>query len=296
MATRYNPDQLAAFVTAADTGSFTSAGKKLGKTQAAISQLIGNLELDLQAQLFDRSGKYPTLTDTGAALYSHAKLVIEASKGFEMKARELHSGVEHCPRIGIDPLLVSPRLTALIAELAQAYPSINLRIEETPTQQLLQGLAEGKLDMALIVELGAVPAELNSVAVASIGYQLVAAPSHPLSQPQTPVDKLKSYTQLSSPIICLSDKYEQAQRLSAQMWVIDNLEQMLDLVEAGLGWAFAPVYKTQPRIEAGGLVPLKHETLGTEGSVSVAFSWPENYTLGPAMRWLKQRLLDLGSL
>ncbi len=69
-------DQLDSFVAATETGSF-SAARKHGKAQS-----IANLEIDLNVQLFDRNGKYPTLTDDGEILLREAKTILMRCSNF----------------------------------------------------------------------------------------------------------------------------------------------------------------------------------------------------------------------
>jgi len=52
-------DQLRVLVTIVDTGSFSAAGRKLGRAQSAISQAIATLESVHDVTLFDRSGLRP---------------------------------------------------------------------------------------------------------------------------------------------------------------------------------------------------------------------------------------------
>jgi len=51
-----NLDQLRVLVTIVDAGSFSAAGRKLGRAQSAISQAIATLETMQHVALFDRSG------------------------------------------------------------------------------------------------------------------------------------------------------------------------------------------------------------------------------------------------
>ncbi|WP_134928929.1 LysR family transcriptional regulator, partial [Pseudomonas protegens] len=44
---RFSLEQLQMFVQAAQTGSFSAAARKLGKTQSTVSVAIANLEADL---------------------------------------------------------------------------------------------------------------------------------------------------------------------------------------------------------------------------------------------------------
>ena len=67
-------DQLRVLVTLADTGSFSAAGRKLGRAQSAISQAIATLESMQGVELFDRSGHRPQLTEVGRVLVDQARL------------------------------------------------------------------------------------------------------------------------------------------------------------------------------------------------------------------------------
>ena len=56
-----------AFVTAAETGSFSKAGEVLGYTPSGVSQLVTSLERELGLPLLGRNRKGVTLTETAAA-------------------------------------------------------------------------------------------------------------------------------------------------------------------------------------------------------------------------------------
>jgi DNA-binding transcriptional LysR family regulator len=49
-------DQFRTFVAAADEGSFSAAGRRLGRAQSVVSQTLANMEAQLGTKLFDRSG------------------------------------------------------------------------------------------------------------------------------------------------------------------------------------------------------------------------------------------------
>ena len=68
-------DQLRTFIAAVEQGSFSAAGRKLKRAQSVVSQTLANLEGQLGLALFDRSGRYPTLTDDGRALLENARAV-----------------------------------------------------------------------------------------------------------------------------------------------------------------------------------------------------------------------------
>src|ERR1700688_3475357 len=87
-------DQLRTFIAAADEGSFSAAGRKLERTQSLISQTLGNLETQLEVKLFDRSARYPRLTDQGSSLLADARTVADNIDGFKARARAMKEGLE----------------------------------------------------------------------------------------------------------------------------------------------------------------------------------------------------------
>jgi hypothetical protein len=68
-------DQFRSFVAAADAGSFSAAGRRLGRAQSVVSQTLANMEGQLGIKLFDRSGRIPVLTEAGRALLPDARAV-----------------------------------------------------------------------------------------------------------------------------------------------------------------------------------------------------------------------------
>src|SRR5258708_15459218 len=87
-------DQLRVFIAAAETGSFSAAGRKLRRAQSLVSQTVANLEGQLKLRLFDRSAKYPVLTGEGEALLVEAKAVIGMMDRFKGRARTMAEGLE----------------------------------------------------------------------------------------------------------------------------------------------------------------------------------------------------------
>lgn len=79
----FSLDQLRVLLMIADTGSFSAAGRQLGRVQSAISQTIAALESRQGVALFDRSGHRPQLTEGGQVLVDQAKLVLASAARFE---------------------------------------------------------------------------------------------------------------------------------------------------------------------------------------------------------------------
>ena len=67
------------FIEAAELGSFTRTGEKLGYSQPTISFQIKLLEKELGVQLFDRIGHTVSLTDAGRDLLPYAQSICHLS-------------------------------------------------------------------------------------------------------------------------------------------------------------------------------------------------------------------------
>ena len=94
-------NQLKYFITAAETLSFTEAGKLHYISQTAITQHIQSLEDQLGVKLFTRNKKRVYLTPAGEIFYMEAKALLERSKLAVNKARNAADGVSICEGTGL---------------------------------------------------------------------------------------------------------------------------------------------------------------------------------------------------
>ena len=109
-------DQLRTFIAAADEGSFSAAGRKLRRAQSVVSHTLANLEGRIEVQLFDRSGRYPRLTEQGAALLAQARLVVGGMDGFKSRARAIADGLEPELSVVVDVMYPMASLTDAVGD------------------------------------------------------------------------------------------------------------------------------------------------------------------------------------
>lgn len=138
---------LQSFIAVADSGSFTKAADKVGRTQSAISQQIAKLESLTDKKLFNRD-KNLTLTQDGQIFLNYArdiyKMHIEAIEHF--KHPELHGEV----RFGIPEDFASVFLYDVLKEFTQIHPRISLHIECDLTLNLYNNFKKDKFDLVLL--------------------------------------------------------------------------------------------------------------------------------------------------
>src|ERR1700759_5487598 len=132
-------DKLKVFHAAAEAGSFTHAGERLGLSQSAVSRPVSALESELSVSLFHRHARGLILTEQGELLYRTAHegfMKLEAARTKLTDSRERPNGelkVSTTPGIGVHWL--TPRL----GEFLDLYPDLPLtRI--TTDEELNRGM------------------------------------------------------------------------------------------------------------------------------------------------------------
>src|ERR1700751_4183498 len=108
-------DQIRTFIAAADEGSFSAAGRRLGRAQSVVSQTLANLEGQLGVRLFERGGRYPVLTPDGRALLADARAVAGSMDLFKARARGLAGGLEPELSVVVDVMFPTRVLTSAVA-------------------------------------------------------------------------------------------------------------------------------------------------------------------------------------
>src|SRR5277367_1934255 len=95
-------DQIRTFIAAAEEGSFSAAGRRLGRAQSAVSQTVANLEGQIGVLLFDRTGRKPVLSEQGHALLQEARGVAAGIDRFKARAKGLAEGLEAELKVVVD--------------------------------------------------------------------------------------------------------------------------------------------------------------------------------------------------
>jgi LysR family transcriptional regulator, nitrogen assimilation regulatory protein len=142
--------QLAYFVRVAELGSFTRAAEVLRVAQPALSRQVRSLEVELRQPLFERTGRGVTLTPAGSSLLAHARGLLQQAE----RAREDLEALRGAP-VGRLALGVPPSVgRVLTAPLVQAWrerlPQATLSMVEGLSTYLLDWLAQGRIDLAVV--------------------------------------------------------------------------------------------------------------------------------------------------
>ena len=164
--------QLRYFQALARHGHFGRAAEASNISQPALSVQIKDLETGLGARLFERTPRNVRLTAFGETFATRARDILRSVDDLGDLARVSQGGLSGRLRLGLIPTVAPYVLPSLIACLAETYPSLDLDIRETITPRLLDELADGRLDTA-IVALPVSEPSLTEVALLAEEFVLV---------------------------------------------------------------------------------------------------------------------------
>lgn len=145
-----NPVYLKTFVTLAETGHFTRTAEKLFMTQPGVTQHIQKLEQECGHKLLQRNNRKLELTEQGKLLYQYAleQVKREAELFNKLAFDDPCSGHFSIGCSGSMALKLYPTLLQLQAQFPELIPTL----KAAPQQDILQGIAEGKLDMGIVTQ------------------------------------------------------------------------------------------------------------------------------------------------
>jgi DNA-binding transcriptional LysR family regulator len=146
----FDIDALRLLVSVADTGSFTKAAVRLNYTQSAVSRRIASLEQQAGGPLFERLPRGVRLNPAGHALHRHAVDVLERLSRAEQELAVMHAGHGGTLRVGAFGTANVSLVPAALRAFKQARPDVEVIAVEGRSGTLMQRLADGALDLAVV--------------------------------------------------------------------------------------------------------------------------------------------------
>ncbi len=159
--------ELKYLVALADHGHFGRAAESCCITQSTLSTQLKKLEDFLGVTLFDRSLKRVTPTPIGREILQAARNIVEESERIKQLAKHAQDPMARTLRLGIIPTLGPYYLPHALMLMHKKHPGLRLLLREEMTPQILEHLADGKLDAGLL----ALPVEDDNLRVEPLFYE-----------------------------------------------------------------------------------------------------------------------------
>lgn len=150
---KFSLKQLRYIIAVAETGHFGRAADRCNITQSALSQQIAALETVCGQPLFDRDKRPVQLTPFGQDFVDRARNIWTEAEQLDQfaSANTTHTALpNHALRFALIPTIAPYLLPHIYPALQQNLPHIRLAAMERQTEDIIIGLNDGDIDVAMI--------------------------------------------------------------------------------------------------------------------------------------------------
>jgi DNA-binding transcriptional LysR family regulator len=245
---------LSAFVQAAESRSFTAAGRKLGISSSAVGKTIMRLEEHLGVRLFHRSTRSITLTAEGETFLSRCQRIFAELEAAELELTQ--STQTPRGRLKVSLPLVGTLLTPALSDFSKTYPDVELELDFS--DRLVDVIEEG---FDIVLRTGpVVDSQLMTKRLGSFSFVIVGSTSYFAARgtPQEPED-LRSHALLRhrwstngklEDWHLVRDGSDVDVELPASV-VTNSVEPLITMVERGAGLAYLPIFAVRRQLAEG---------------------------------------------
>lgn len=179
---RFTLRQLEYLLACVDCRSLAGAADRLNVSQPTISVAITKLEDQLGVQLLLRhASRGVTPTAAGEKILNSARSLLSHASDLERAVIETGQTLAGTLRLGSFSTLAPTVLPGLIHALSSQHPAIHVHLNEGPQDQMIDGLLDGQLDLALLYDIN-LPEDVTSVPLAERTPYVALSADHPLAQ------------------------------------------------------------------------------------------------------------------
>lgn len=231
-------EQLRAFVTAAEKGSFSAAARSLGRAQSVVSTHIAMLEDALGVELFDRSARSPVLTEAGRDLLPEANAVLRQGHRFDSCAIAQYKGDAVKLNISIGHSVSFQSISETIGALSRRFPFLSGQVHIESRDEVWKHVQEGQSQIGIVM--GELPELKNSCEMLCLGqmrYCIVASRHSPLAS----MGRVTDQDLARFPQIVFSRSIGQSRILSSQCWEVNDVFMASYWASLGIGWTAIPL-------------------------------------------------------
>lgn len=172
------------FVIVVDTGTISGAAEKLLIAQPALTRQIQQLEEKYGAPLLIRKPRNVELTNAGKILYDKIRSILYLEDAAQKEINACIMGNRGQLNFGRTPSNPDPAIDHLLLDFHEKYPQITFRIFERNSDQLVELMRSGMIEIALIRSQHFIPAELEPVLAVRESLMAFFHRDHPVLRPE----------------------------------------------------------------------------------------------------------------
>lgn len=291
--------QLEYLIAVVEEGTFTAGAARVHVAQPGVSAQIRHLEREFGQQLLDRSGRTVRPTAAGAAVLPYARAALAAVVDARAAADAVAGLLRGRLHVGTVTSISAGEveLPRLIADFHDQHPGVRVRLSVGNTDDLLEQLRAGELDVAFVGLGPDDPLGLGVHVVADARVVAAVHPDHVLGKRTrlrlaeldgVPLISLPPGTGLRS---CLDNACRTAGFRPDVALEAADPRTLVQLAARGLGVAIIPATVAAGHPHDIHAIALQHPVLHAR----LALAWRGDAALGPAARELISRVRARGA-
>ena len=237
---------LKAFYATAQERSFSKAAQNLYITQPAISKRVANLEDFLGCKLFNRIGRKISLTQAGNVLMPKVANILRELEGMHSLLKDLDEGINGFINIATSHHIGRHRLPPFIKKFMLNYPQAELDINFLESDKIYSEILEGNYDLAIATLSLSLPPQIETIPLWQDELCIMVSNTHSLSDKESvnlaDLNKVASIlpNYVTSTYQCVKNIFEQHKAPLIINKIVNNLDSIKVLLEAGIGWGVLP--------------------------------------------------------
>ena len=238
--------QLEHFVAVAEERHFTHAADLLQISQSGLSASIRALEMELGTSLFIRSTRRVELTAAGQALLADSLRTLASAAAAQNAVAAVRGLVRGTLTLGAEPCLGSVDLPAALAQFRTANRGVEVRLRYAGSVELIESVASGRADVALLVATGHTPQGVRLRRLSTQKLVVLCHPEHPLAQKsEIDLESLRTESLIGFPAgwgahVLARRAFASAGFDYRTAMEVNDVHPLLDLVGYNLGVAIVP--------------------------------------------------------
>lgn len=282
--------ELRSLVALADLGGIARAAEKLHLSAPAIHKQLKLLEAELGVQLYEKLGRRLRLTQAAEILLPYSRDLIAEHDAVIAAIAEWKGLERGIVRIGAGPASSVYLLPELLRKYRRAFPKVDLVVETGNSLTLLEKLANGSLDLALLVSSHS-PEEKGLTVERSWEMEFVLV-SHLERVPRRcRILELKKFPFIlfrkGSRMQNAIDRYFDELGFHPNViMTLDNADAIKAIVRAGLGVSLLPLWIVQSDLRKGMLTTIRQQEQPLRSKLEL-LRRNSNYIPGPVTAFIE---------
>ena len=267
--------QLEHFVAVAEERHFTRAAQNLLISQSGLSASIRALEVELGAPLFVRSTRRVELTAAGKALLADSVRTLASAAAAQNAVAAVRGLLRGTLSVGAEQCVGPVDIPSELAAFRTINPGVDIRLRFAGSADLMESVASGQTDVALVVDSGHVTQGVRLVPLASHGLVVLSRldrslPTESCEVTDLAAEQLVGFQAGWGCRVLAERAFASAGLNYRPSMEVNDVHSLLDLVGLGLGVAVVPAPFGRKRPDLLRATPLGEGSPRWTASLAVA--------------------------